>query len=530
MDEAVKRKIISWSLIGVGAIFVISTLWFVATHGIVSISKADKGGEYLLSKVGERAVINASNANWKIVPSGTYTASYTGSDARTIKNFDVPNFMQVTKVTFGKAEQKRVERVAAGSLNQLIRGSDGRIYSTNITGQTGSLMAHAANDPTGLSAEVRELPPSLFQEVINNKLVFFTGKTNSGEYLSPAVYDAASGRVALIPGEEFTGESLAGIIRPSVPNTDTFGVYALDGNNYALTVYSGMKVITRYAGLSGVANGYGDGSPKLIGVTDKYTAIGYGDDFSGALADIVGTGTNGNGTAKATKDFTVKVYDNSSKKEVSAVNIGKTNAVSTLQISGNGKSLAVVDNNVLKVIDASSSKVLYRYTMAGITSMAWLDNQRLLFGSTVNGIYELNVQQKSATTLFAPDTVRVNTINITGNQLLVTGFSQSGGSGSAVPDGYAVYLDQKTDNGNALIRKLPYSGDTFKAASLNGTIYAASTSREPIVRVDRNGDPIGPEFTPISDADNALKNAVEQYLKENIPNYQQYRIVYGFNL
>ncbi|PLS81064.1 hypothetical protein CYG49_02930 [Candidatus Saccharibacteria bacterium] len=509
---ATQKKVLKAVSLALGALLLLLLLIFIGTHGIVKIERSNESGTYTLHKLeADKPEGKAFEGGWRIVRSGEYTLVFEGANVSALSSVNVPSFFRSTTASFKDVAPRQVRRVATGTLHELTYGSNTEVLS--ISNNTSTMMlAHRANDPTGMSAEVRPTPPFSFQKVISNDRLLSLKATDDEEYI-PHVFNFKTNAASEIQ-KVYVDENFVSTIQgPQVANSTNFAVHYGEGNDAKLDVFRDTQLIRTFASLKDTASNE-EGLPATS-IGNTFTAIGYGEGFVGASDDSHEEQRGDKAGAK--RDYLVKLFSNSTGKEEKTINLGNVNDVAQFAVPDDGKHVAVQHTTTLSVYN-DQAKRLFSYDLSYVTDLRWLDNNRLLFDTVDRGIFVLDVSARRATSAFANTPLRVSSFNVTGNQVLFSAFSGS----NSVPDGYVIDLDTAATDGNALIKKLPYTDGTIALSTLDNIIYAA-----PVVSGFTGPDP---EFRPVQNIDESTKKAVTDYLQKNIPNYTQYKLVYGENL
>lgn len=516
-----QKRLIAITIAASVVVALVGLVFFASTHGILIVNKSGDG-EYQYRKSTDQEFQTKSNSSsWSIVPSGDYTVEYKDSNAQYVKYVIVPNFLRSVTVTFTAVVQKQVEQIASSTLDQIVRKPNGELASVNTVTQGTDFLRHATNDPTGLNAVVESLPYSWYQtSIYQDKLFGFVSKGVAQYDFTPAWYDfTAEPKLA---NKTYDDEAAALLIRPSSSHGDTFGVYSTkqDQTN-TLDVFKGTELKYSLNNLKDVADA-AEGT-KAIAVSENFAAIGFGANYAGNPVHSHSEEEN----YQAPGDYTVKLYELLTGKELRSVNLGKTDRVASIQVADDGKYISVITDVDVKIYDSTTGTTIFTYEAAGATSPQWFDNDRLLFGTVENGLFMVSAKEHSAVTLFASDVLNLSAFNVTGDEILFTAYSvhRKADSGPS-PDGYRLSLNQDTKDDNQLVKTLPFENQQIKLRALGNTIYAAPNT----IYAASDDEANGPEFIPTSSPTGDLKTAVTNYLKEHLKNYEQYKLVFGQNL
>ncbi len=515
------------AVISVGLIVLVGTLWFIATHGVLKVD-TDIKGQYTYRKISDdETEKSVSSSSWNFVASGQHEVEFkTAEDMHIIKQVEVPTFLRWATVSFAQVTQRRVEKVASSTLEHIMLGRGDAIVSTNTTRQTQTFLVHSPDDPTGLNADTRNAPPLVEQAIIsNNQLITLAADISGGTIeqtpYSLQVLDFTRNTTKTVKKDYV----LPALVRPSSAHNNVYGVFQGDDGKLSLDVYDGTELRTTFRNLSGAAEG--DEGFKVAAISKEFIAVGYGQSYT-TPADTDEHSIDADQQKEAEQDYIIRIYDLQTGREVRSINIGRISAVASIQLTDDGKYVSVVRQKGLKVYDTFKSTQVFSYDNSFVMSPQWLNNERLLFGTADNGLYEIDVKTRTASTLFSTTMLRISTFSVVANEVLFTAYSNRPTADSPTPDGYTVFLDREAADDNALIKKLPYQDEQIKLAALRNTIYAAKLPVES--RRDPEGNFLGPEFRPVSPVNKGFRTNVMNYLQENMKDYEQYELVFGENL
>lgn len=509
-----RKQLITIILAALGILLVTIAVWFFATHGIVRITK-QADGEYTFFNLKTEAYADGikSKSSFMIVGSGEYAIELKQDGNLIQKNFTVPSWLQSVEVNLPTPTQRKVERIAGGTLDNIIERG-GTLYSVSPTGLGGSaVLTHRNNDPSGNASGVKNLAQAnSFGVVSNNTLIAFQG---GGDVLQPVIYDkgpVANPSIITAPG----GDTSPHIIPSSTTGNNRF---AITYDNAYMQIFEGKNIIQTLGALSDA--GKSSLGFTVAAVSSDVAAVGFGADSS----EVVGDEHQGEEEElQPTGDYLVKIYDLKSGTNTKTLNLGRDIVAENLTITDDGSRIAVESNGRLYIYDTNSSKLLFTFEGSAIKTTIWTSNDQLIFSDQVSGLMRYDNRDRSVTTLFSPGELTVDDFTISGNKLLFTATNGSGDVRSSV-SGYALYLDQEATDNNALIGKLPYTDNDIKITTLNGVIYASPNA---FVKPPDNSN-IGLEFYKAT-LDASIKQKIDNYIKNSIPNSENYQIVYGNNL
>jgi hypothetical protein len=180
------------------------------------------------------------------------------------------------------------------------------------------------------------------------------------------------------------------------------------------------------------------------------------------------------------------------------------------------------------VINTKDSSEVFTYDLSATATPQWLNNERLLFSSADHGLFELNAKTQSASTVFSAELIKISSFSVVGDKILFTAYSDRDLTRDPAPDGFIVHLDQEAKNNNALLFALPHEDEDIKITNLWDTIYASS-AKSPGVMRDAQGNFLLTSWR-VTDIDASTKAKINNYLKDKVPNYTDYKIVYGEGL
>lgn len=495
----------------------IVVIQYVATHGIVKVSKAS-GTEYVLIPVegGSYADAEKYKSEQQVVKSGEYILESRDGASMQQKNITVPSWLQTVTASISTVAQQNVKQVASGTLPNITKDASGNIISFSSNGSTQTTFIHTANDPTGTSVSFGNISPSSsFGAVTSGRLVAFQ---NDSEIPYPYLY----GRDFFQPPTRLisnTTEKIPNVVPTAVANDGHFGLsYPID--NAYIDVYNDAQFIKRVS----LDKGYAKSTEgrTIASVGGEFVAIGYGNNSTEIEGDEYEDETNPN--VDSNRDYVVKIYQLSSPT-ISEVSLGRGVSVNGLSISANGSRLAVEKNGRLEIYDTSSKKRLFMYEGTSFKTPTWVGDDTLIFSDQLGGMLAYHDKQKEVTSLFGPDILTINSFTVQDNTVLFTATrTKESGGVRADLQGYELDLTAKSPSANKLLSALPYEGQGVKIATVNNIIYASPTG---FFRPPPNTEGAGFYEGNVSES---VRQKVTSYLRKNIPDYTSYKIVYGFNL
>ena len=519
-----RKKLLIATIALTGLILVIIGIWFIATHGIVRVKKTGNSSYTIIPFDTDHDEGEKTTASFKIVPSGSYILELKDDTGLQQKNVTVPSWLGSVQVSLATTQQK-IERIAGETLDHITPLSDGNIASFSTNPNASSLyFVHSKNDPSGNGADIKTITPAQSSgAVTNGQLVSLLSGTES---ITPYLY----GRGFTSPGSPLIGvnatSSLPHITPTSASNDGHFALSSTDSGN-SFDIYENLNRVQSITNLSGVSHD-ADGN-IMASVAGNWTAIGFGKDSQ----TFLGEGEEGseNGLKENETAYLVKIYD-TSKGEANAegdaqpasvkktLNLGRDAQVDGISISTDGTRLAVVDARRLTIYNTATFEKLFSYEGTSYSTPIWIGNSKLIFADHLNGVLAYSDKERSVSSLITPGILTVTNMTIDDENIYFTATRESdAGDMRPAIDGYVIHMNTAANDNNILVKKLPYSSDEIIIKTMNGIIYASSAQDDPS-QATYGGFEAG-------NVSQDIKNKVEAYLKQNIPDYQKYSIVYG---
>lgn len=493
-------------------------LWYAATHGRIKTDDSGTGGFTLQAIKEEGQAVEESIVKKGIttVSSGKYIVRYKDGQSESLKYIEVPNFLRSVKVTFTNLGQRHVERVAVTTLSNLAQGSDG-VMSVDTTMEVGNTFLHTTGDPSGLKKKSGSVPINSFSNFIhNNTLIGFTAATDSGKQQIQR-YDFSNGKLE-VASKVYKEETTTTLVNPTTAQNNLFGVTYAEKGNLSLDVYDGGRIVHQIKGLKNIAEG--EDSRRAISITDKYLATGVGSNFSMEADESTGEEIY---DQPKVKDYIVKIYDiNKTDKEIKSVKVGKSSAISSIQLNNDGTYLSVADGQKLRVFNVENGDEVFTFSSTSIIDPQWVSGAQLIFGSVEDGFFKVDATDRSANALFSPDgSMNISSFDVHDNKVYFTAYSLSEfATTRSLPDGYVMYLDKDAVEGNQLVKNTPNENSQVGITSLDNTIYAVSSE------ANYGGDPYFRQIDPTQ----TFKDQVDAFLKIKLNNPDKYKLVYGNHL
>lgn len=510
---AQQPKFLKQAIGAVVAIVLICVFAYAATHGrLVTGEGAD--GQYTLQKdTGDPAVkITNIKKGTATLGSGKYIIRYSDGGTESIRYIEVPTFLRSVRATFASVKQRQVDKVAIKTLDHIAASPNNTITSVNALQQIGTTFIHPYGDPTGHAKAVGNIFIGSNENFMhNNHFVGFTPTNDEGKKQVQR-YGLMSQKNETLP-KKYPDASATHLIVPATAQTDLFGVSYAKDSATSIDVYKGAEIAHTLNGLENIA--LGNQGNAVVALSENYAAIGYGDDYT-LEAD---ENPSRDGKTPTANEYVIKVYELATGKVAKELKLGKTMLVGSVQINNDASYLSINENNKIIIYDLSTSKPVFSYDTPAVINPQWLNNSELLFGTTAKGVYKLNAKERSATTLFQSSLMNLSEFDVYDNKIFFTAFSKDAGASSSVADGYIAYLNQEASNANQLLRVPLGKSSQIKFQTLNNIIYAVPNSLN--IGGSANAD------YRVVDPDPVFKEQVSSYLKANLPNWEQYQIVYG---
>lgn len=517
-----KQLLLRWGAIGFAGLLILAVIGLLASYGSIRIEGISEKVQLINSDTGS---IIERNSGFSFVRSGSYTLRKADDQGQYMKEVKVPRFLFSTTVTVPSFVQKKVRRIGLATLPDVLPGTNS-IVSINRQQKQNTILIHPLDDPTGLRSSTVNIPlssPSI--TISNGRLLGFTSTLESSSDLSPSIFDFRvneSSPVA-VADTQYSESQNPKIIVPSTHDTSVFAVLYSKDEQFHIDIFRDNKKFKTMTNLHDISQTT-EGS-LLLGLTDTHLVIGRGADF--LQGD---TSTEQTTPDLDSKSLTLHVYEIDSLTEVAEVAANNLNAVSNIQLSKDGRFISLLGDQTISIYDTQSKALHYSFNSLFATDLTWLDSNRFIFKSTDNGIFSMNVDDKSSQTLFSPKNLLFSSYSlIDKDTLLFTAYHSSNGY-ATLPDAYTVDLSRDAEGGNELVYELPARTELFTMTSLNNTIYVSSNNQEDTGPArDSEGNFELPGFKVINNPPQELIRAAESYLT-NFKGKESYQVVYGRGL
>lgn len=498
---------------------VVLSVRFIATHGIIRVTKPSKEASYTVYALNNTTTDDpvTSSASFQIVAAGDYNVELKNDASLQQKNITVSPWFGSTKVDFSALAQKKVERIAGETLGNIIQSESGQLISFSTTSDsTDTKFIYDHNEPSGNAVTIEPVrPTSSFGKVSNGHLISFE---NDSEAIHTYVFDTSLTNASVLP--DSSNGTIPGIITSSVASDNHFGIIS-QSNSAFLKVYNGTDFVQNIYDASKVSKG-SNGYP-LAAVSGQVAAIGFGENSQA----IEGDENQASDTTATTdiRDFIIKIYSLETGKVTHIINLGKVTTISGFSVSSDGSRLAVMNDRRLEIYNTNTYKRIFSFNGSTFKSPLWIGNDRLIFSDQLNGIIAYDALSRSARSLIAPGVLTLDQFTVYNNKILFTATSERNSQTTHPPtDAYSLSLTTDTTDSNALITKLPYEDNDIKIKTLNNVIYASPNFYK------RSSDINTSVGFYATDVDQATKQKVTDYLQKNVSGYKNYALVYGYNL
>ena len=420
--------------------------------------------------------------------------------------------MRSIRATFTSVKQRQVDKVAIKTLDHIAASPNNTITSVNALQQIGTTFIHPYGDPTGFEKNVGNILIGSNENFMhNNHFVGFTYANDEGKKQIQR-YSFMSQKNETLPKTYYDGGATH-LVVPATAQTDLFGITYTNDSATSVDVYKGAELAHTLSGLKNIA--LGNQGNAVVAISDGYVAIGYGDNYT---LEADENPSRDNKTPKA-NEYVIKIYELKTGKVVKELKLGKTMLVGSVQINDDASYLSINEDNKIIIYDLNTSKQVFSYNTPAVINPQWLNNSELLFGTTDKGIYKLNAKERSATTLFQSSLMNLSEFDVYDDKIFFTAFSKDAATSGSIADGYIAYLNQEASNANQLLRVPLGKSTQIKFQTLNNIIYVVPNSLDIGGSADADFRVVNP--------DAIFKQQVSSYLKANLPNWEQYQIVYG---
>lgn len=486
-------------------IVLLFTISYALSFGKLDIAIAD-GGVYRYYRVNssgtnEKKKGNASAVKW--LKSGEYAIEYEARGSISIKYVTVPSSLRTVNVDLRAAVLHHVERVATNTLSVI--ATDGKDALFSMSDMGGTIKINNISRPLEAST-VSGLQFAAHRVIVNNKLINVVASTTTKEGFGKLqIYDFATAKTTELPklypisvGDYFLRQA-------SVNDSTVFGIGYQSNDKTMFDIYKDTTLVSSIDVTSAALSNDG----PAIAFTDSSYVIGYGS--SGVEDD------DKNKENTELKKYTVETHSTASKDTTGDMSLGNIN-INSLSISPNGHTIAATTDGSLLLYDVPEHKELIRADLPAVTSMTWLDNDRLLV-ATVEGISVVNITDRTNETIFTNKNLKISTVTASGNTVLFTAYSNVASfEASGLLEAYRLDLSQSSKDDNQLLSKLPRQTNTYRMEAFQKTIYITSNG------ATSPGTYTSEKYRNILPTQSAEDEAVA-YLKSNLDNYQQYKVV-----
>lgn len=464
-----KRNLLIVVGLFVAAVF-ISIVWYIATHGILSVDGANEDKLSIVNLAGDLSETQEVK-NGAVIAAGTYAVRNDVDGRLRTVTVTISGWLQTTKTTLDSLTNHPIQRIAAITDGVLI-GQPGALYSYSTNEPTlTDIATHPANDPFGLNVSTTTLTRSLSQpQPLNSTSLVGLVTDNPGdtEGLSQLVrYDPTTNSYTKITEDSFRDREPVIITSQSLGGD---GVLVFDKKDSSYTYYKNAQKKTINLETPAARN---DGTP-IVDINGNMLAVLSGNDY-------IPPGGDGESSATPTKDSVVTLYDLATGQKTTSFTLRTSNSISSISTSPEG-AVAVIDDDQLWVY--TKSGMLIAANPFTVTSQTfWRNSNDLYAVSADNNITRLSIDKRQLASVFTSSVLGVSSAHLAGNSLYFTSFN-SRIPESTLPDGYVIDLsqsdpDKKTEE---IINRLPIQNSEYQANIIGSTIYVvlATTTRDGI--------------------------------------------------
>lgn len=447
------RRIIVVVLVFIALLLV----WYALTHGRLVAPSASQTTPVYFSKFSDklRNTPTVSDNVSNIITSGTYSVSVSATDGnRIVTSANVGRVLSETRVD-QKPQSNFITTLGRNSLSNIAMNKQGV-----VSYEDGTFRKIDASNIT--NENFNEFPAPSFPDFVDMQQLnshTVVGFEYTGRGVQPVRYDTVTGQTTFYPliPELRPEEAIVG------DDTNTFVIF--DKKHFTLhnhDVTSQNVTTISLTSIDDIAEN--DGRP-VFSLANNSLAVVTGPDFvsSNDAAEELEGG-----------DYTVRVFDVSSKKTTRELKFGDMPVLSTT-LSPGGKSIAISTVMQTGIFNIETGDIQFIIPHA-IEQFQWVDDNRYIFMSREEGIFSGSLTNEEAKTLFSYDDIRPTTIGfITEDELYFTGYSQAIPN-AEYPDAYKVSLTKPaTDATINGIRNFPHQGEGFYVDYLGGTVTVQLT-------------------------------------------------------